>query len=180
MRRTSFRVIFSCAHTATGEGRTVPNNALRIGLLAVLVALIILVLTTGAEDTFTVVAALEEEQEADLGEQGPSVGDLYAFSGPLLDESENTELGRFDGECTTTSSPGPSAEARRLCNVTATFVEEREGAEIEAQGVGRIEAEDVVFAVTGGTGEFRDARGQATFEYEEREDGIVITYEVDE
>ena len=44
--------------------------------------------------------------------------------------------------------------------------------------MGRIEAEDVVFAVTGGTGEFRNARGQATFEYEEREDAIVITYEV--
>ena len=156
-----------------------PNRALLIGLVALLVVLLILVVTLGDEDTFTVVAALQEEQEADLGEEGPSVGDLYAFSGPLLDESENTTLGRFDGECTTTSSPGPSAEARRLCNVTATFVEEREGAEIDAQGVGRIEAEDVVFAVNGGTGEFRDARGQATFEYEEREDRIVITYEVD-
>jgi hypothetical protein len=155
----------------------VPNRVLIIGLIAVLV-LFILVLTITDEDTFTVVAALEEEQEADL-EEGPSVGDLYAFSGPLLDESEDTELGRFDGECTTTSSPGPSAEARRLCNVTATFVEEREGAEIDAQGVGRIEAEDVVFAVNGGTGDFRDARGQATFEYEEREDRIVITYELD-
>jgi Dirigent-like protein len=169
------------AHKRQQErGERCPTTHSASGLLAVLVALFILVLTAGGQDTFTVVVALEEEQEADLGEEGPSVGDLYAFSGPLLDESENTELGRFDGECTTTSSPGPSAEARRLCNVTATFVEEREGAEIEAQGVGRIEAEDVVFAVTGGTGEFRDARGQATFEYEEREDGIVITYEVDE
>jgi hypothetical protein len=156
-----------------------PNRAFLIGLMALLVVLLILVLTLGDEDTFTVVAALQEEQEADLGEEGPSVGDLYAFSGPLLDESENTTLGRFDGRCTTTSSPGPSAEARRLCNVTATFVEEREGAEIDAQGVGRIEAEDVVFAVNGGTGDFRDARGQATFEYEEREDRIVITYDLD-
>ena len=65
----------------------------------------LLVLTTVNEDKFTVVAALEEEQEADLREEGPSVGDLYAFSGPLLDESENRELGRFDGECTTTSFP---------------------------------------------------------------------------
>jgi hypothetical protein len=130
-------------------------------------------------ETFTVVAALDEEQEEDLGEEGPSVGDLYAFSGTLLDDSEDTELGRLDGECTTTSSPGPSAEARRLCNVTATFVEEREGAEIDAQGVGRIEAEDVVFALNGGTGDFRNARGQAFFEYEEREDRIVITYELD-
>jgi hypothetical protein len=156
----------------------VPNRVLIVGLIAVLV-LFILVLIITDEDTLTVVATLQEEQEADLGEGGPSVGDLYAFSGPLLDESEDTELGRFDGVCTTTSSPGPSAEARRLCNVTATFVEEREGAEIDAQGVGRIEAEDVVFAVNGGTGDFRDARGQATFEYEEREDRIVITYELD-
>ena len=75
--------------------------------------------------------------------------------------------------------PDPLKEARRLCNVTATFSEEREGAEIEAQGVGRIEAEDVVFVVNSGTGEFRRARGQATFEFEEREDRVVITYEVD-
>jgi Dirigent-like protein len=136
-------------------------------------------LTALGEEGFTVVAVLEEEHEEDLGEDGPSIGDLYAFSGPLFDESEETELGRFDGVCTTTSSPGPSAEARRLCNVTSTFVEERDGAEVDAQGVGRIEAEDVVFAVNGGTGEFRTARGQATFEYEEREDRIVITYELE-
>jgi hypothetical protein len=157
----------------------VPNRALLIGLLVVPVGLLTLGLTALGEESFTVVAVLEEENEEDLGEEGPSIGDLYAFSGPLFDESEETELGRFDGVCTTTSSPGPSEEARRLCNVTATFVEEREGAEIDAQGVGRIEAEDVVLAVNGGTGEFRTARGQATFEYEEREDRIVITYELE-
>jgi hypothetical protein len=97
----------------------------------------------------------------------------------LFDESKETELGRFDSVGTTASSPGLSAEARRLCNVTSTFVKERDGAEIDAQGVGRIEAEDVVFAVNGGTGEFRTARGQATFKYEEREDRIVIPYELE-
>ena len=51
---------------------------------------------------------------------------------------------------------------------------------IDTQGVGRLEAEDVVFAVTGGTGDFRNARGQATFRYEEDGDRITITYEVDE
>jgi hypothetical protein len=157
----------------------VPNRVLLIGLLMVPIGLLTLGLTTLGEESFTVVAVLEEENEEDLGEEGPSVGDLYAFSGPLFDESEDTELGRFDGVCTTTGSPGPSAEARRLCNVTSTFTEERDGAEIDAQGVGRIEAEDVVFAVNGGTGEFRAARGQATFEYEEREDRIVITYELE-
>jgi hypothetical protein len=161
------------------NGGAVSGRVLLIGLIAVSVGLLTLGLTTVGQEGFTVVAVLEEENEEDLGEEGPSVGDLYAFSGPLFDESEETELGRFDGVCTTTSSPGPSTEARRLCNVTSTFVEEREGAEIDAQGVGRIEAEDVVFAVNGGTGEFRTARGQATFEYEEREDRIVITYELE-
>jgi hypothetical protein len=161
------------------KGSSVSNRALLIGLIAIPVGLLTLGLTTLGEESFTVVAVLEEENEDDLGEEGPSVGDLYAFSGPLFDESEETELGRFDGVCTTTSSPGASEEARRLCNVTATFAEEREGAEIDAQGVGRIEAEDVVFAVTGGNREFRNARGQATFEYEEREDRIVMTYELE-
>ena len=156
-----------------------PNRAILIGLLVVPVGLLTLGLTTLGEERFTVVGVLEEENEDDLGEEGASIGDLYTFSGPLFDESEETELGRFDGVCTTTSSPGPSEEARRLCNVTATFVEERDGAEIDAQGVGRIEAEDVVFAVTGGNRELRTARGQATFEYEEREDRIVITYELE-
>ncbi len=134
---------------------------------------------SGQVDTFTVVAPRDVEQQIDLGDEGPSVGDVYVFSGPLFDESEEEELGRVDGQCTTTSSPGPSAEARRLCVVNATFVEEREGAEIDTQGVGRLEAEDVVLAVTGGTGDYRNARGVATFTFQT--DGrIVITYEVDE
>jgi hypothetical protein len=61
---------------------------------------------------------------------------------------------------------GPSAEARRLCIATATFVEEHEGAEIDTQGVGRIEAEDVVLAVTGvlGTIGMRRAKRPSSFE----------------
>src|SRR5919107_37622 len=84
-------------------------------LVAGLVAVVAASLAAGqAQESFTVVARLEEENEEDLGEEGPSVGDLYTLSGPLYDESEETELGRFDGVCTTTSSPGPTAEARRL------------------------------------------------------------------
>lgn len=129
-------------------------------------------------DTFTVVAPRDVEEQIDLGEVGVSVGDVYVFSGPIYDETESSQLGRIDGQCTTTSSSGPSAEARRLCIATATFVEEHEGAEIDTQGVGRIEAEDVVLAVTGGTRDYRNAQGQATFEF--RTDGdVVITYELD-
>jgi hypothetical protein len=105
------------------KGNIVSNRALPIGFLAIPVGLSLGLATLG-EESFTVVAAREEENEDDLGEEGPSVGDVYTFSGPMFDESEETELGRFDGVCTTTSSPGPNEEARRLCNVTATFAEE--------------------------------------------------------
>ena len=129
-------------------------------------------------NNFTVVAPRDVEEQIDLGEGGPSVGDVCVFSGPIFDESEDSELGRIDGQCTTTSAPGLSAELRRLCIANATFSEERGGAEIGTQGVGRLEAEDVVLAVTGGTGDFRNARGEATFRFET--DGrVVITYELD-
>ena len=128
--------------------------------------------------SFTVVAPRDVEEQLDLGSQGPSVGDLYVFSGPIYDEPEERPLGRIDGQCTTTSAPGPSAELRRLCIVNATFTEEQGGAEIDTQGVGRLEAEGVELAVTGGTKDYRSARGIATFRFET--DGrVVITYDLD-
>ena len=67
---------------------------------------------------------------------------------------------------------GPE-EDRRLCNVTVTLggrgIEpaENEG-EIYLQAVGRVPAEDVIFGVTGvtgGNGDFSNARGQALFDF---------------
>src|SRR5918997_6305653 len=115
---------------------------------------------------FTVVAPRDVEEQVDLGPSGPSVGDLYVFSGPIYDEPEERPLGRIDGQCTTTSAPGPSAELRRLCIVNATFTEEQGGAEIDTQGVGRLEAEDVELAGNRGHKEYRNARGIATFRFE--------------
>jgi len=49
------------------------------------------------------------------------------------------------------------------------------GAEIDMQGVGRLEAEDLDLPVTGGTGNFKNVRGQATFDF--RDAGrTVITF----
>jgi hypothetical protein len=125
--------------------------------------------------SFTVVAPDAEQKQIDLGKRGPSLGDLFVFSGPVQNRS-GEEVGRIDGQCTTTSAPGPSAEQRQLCVVNTTF-ENRNGAEIDTQGVGRVEAEDVVLAVTGGTGFYRNARGQATFDFRQ-EDRVVVTYEL--
>ncbi len=127
---------------------------------------------------FTVVAPRDVEEQLDLGASGPSVGDLYVFSGPIYDEPEERQLGRVDGQCTTTSAPGPTAELRRLCIVNATFTEEQGGAEIDTQGVGRLEAEDVELAVTGGTKDYRNVRGIATFRFEP-DRRVIINYDLD-
>ena len=47
----------------------VPNRALLIGLLVVAAGLLTLGLTALGEESFTVVAVLEEENEEDLGEE---------------------------------------------------------------------------------------------------------------
>jgi hypothetical protein len=69
-----------------------------------------------------------------------------------------------------------AAERRRQRSVTATFPKQ-DGSEFHAQGVGRIEAEDVILRVTGGSGVYQNVRGQATFDA--RQQGrVVITYEL--
>ena len=116
--------------------------------------------------TFTVVAPNTEESHIDVRPAGPSRGDLFVFSGPLLRSPSHEETGRIDGHCVTTSVPGGgTAENRQQCFVTATIGTENGETEIELAGVGRIEAEDVLLAVTGGTGRYANVRGQALFDF---------------
>jgi hypothetical protein len=126
--------------------------------------------------TFTIIAPTTDEVEVDVGKKGPSLGDMRIFSGPLLNE-DRTTIGRLDGHCIVTSSPGPTAQRRWQCFITATFQDAEPGSEIQAAGVGRVEAEDVILSVTGGAGEYQNVRGQALFDY--RQQGrVVITYEL--
>ena len=138
-------------------------------------------------ESFTLVAPETDQTELDFnrrqgGRPGvPSQGDQLIFSGPVHTVGAPTDrLGRIDGVCTTTSTPedaGPEAD-RRVCVVTVTLggvgipEAENEG-EIYLQGVGRVEAEDVILGVTGGNGDFQNARGQATFDYTTQEQATI-------
>lgn len=122
----------------------------------------------------TVVAPSAEIARIDLGKRGPSLGDLYAFSGPLKMRGESRSIGRLDGQCTTTSNPAGPQQQRQQCNITATF-EEEDGAEINLQGVGRVLAEDVDFSVVGGSGRYANVRGEATFDFRNA-DRVVIHF----
>lgn len=140
--------------------------------------------SAGAESrrgTFTRVLLLDEAEVEfiDEGERGTSLGDQLVFSGVLLSEDESTEEGRLDGFCTVTSNPAGPEETRQLCVATATGLpgEGTPGAEIEMQGVGRVQAEDVDLGITGGTGIFRTAHGFTTFDFR-TEDRVIITFHV--
>jgi hypothetical protein len=130
-----------------------------VGVVVGLLATNAPAITTAQE--FRLVARELESKSLDFGGQGPSLGDEIIFSGELRKPGTHRLAGRFDGVCTFTSrGVGGSSEHRQQCVVTTTIGSENGETEIEAQGVGRIEAEDFFVAVTGGTQEYQNARGQ--------------------
>lgn len=115
----------------------------------------------GGERELEFTAPNTERSAVDVGDQGPSLGDMTVFSGPLLDGDD--EAGRIDGVCTLTSAPDQADEQRQRCAVTLTVGDGE--TELQLAAVGRAEADDVLFSVVGGTKEFRDAAGEALFDY---------------
>jgi hypothetical protein len=136
---------------------------------------------TGGKDgvvRFTLVAPDTEQTNIDVGTQGPSQGDLFVFSGPLND-ARGMARGRLDGHCVTVSVPDPDdrEQDRRQCFVTSTLGTADGETEVQATGVGRILAEDVLLSVTGGTMQFKQVRGQALFDYS-TQGQTTISYEL--
>src|SRR5690349_19718487 len=103
-----------------------------------------------------------QQAGVDLGDRGQGPGDLFVFSGDLTDGSATgPKVGRAAGSCTTTS--GDAAKpGDLLCAITLTL----RGGQIQTQAVYDSAAlfggSVVPLAITGGTGEYRGARGDGT------------------
>ncbi len=123
--------------------------------------------------SFTLVAPDDERAKIDVGPRGASLGDMLVFGGPLKMRDKPQATGRLDGHCVTTSNPSGSDEQRQQCIITATTNTEG-GDEIQLQGVGRVLAEDVELSVTGGSGRYANARGEATLDF--RSKGRVVIH----
>ncbi|WP_344629825.1 hypothetical protein [Streptomyces glaucosporus] len=108
--------------------------------------------------TIRVEARLRVGEELDLGAAGRSVGDQFVFSGNLVSTGgpEDRLVGRFGGFCVITDLERNAGQ----CSSTAVLPE----GQITVQGeqAGIPVPGPVVNAITGGTGEFREARGQVT------------------
>lgn len=120
--------------------------------------LVILSSLGGDEESLDLVAPAGDRSVVDVGDDGVSLGDMTVFSGPLEDDA-----GRIDGVCTITSAPDEESERRQRCEVTLTLGDGE--TELQLASVGRVEADDVVFSVVGGGGEYAGAGGDATFDY---------------
>jgi hypothetical protein len=90
----------------------------------------------------------------DLGPTGDSVGDVLTFANDVFDASDSTKVGTDQGYCIRVVA-GSSWE----CDYT-TFLPR---GQIVVEGP-FYDAADSTFAITGGTGAYRNARGQLRLE----------------
>ena len=93
----------------------------------------------------------------DLGAPGPSIGDRLTFSSAIFDTDGN-RIGRDAAECVIVRvDPAESPDRQQVvqCNISVQLPD----GQITVQGLAQ--GTDNYFAVTGGTGAYRAARGEA-------------------
>jgi hypothetical protein len=134
----------------------------RLGLLGAAIALVALAvgaaspaLGSSADDderrTFRVVEITTEQEFLDLGAEGFSLGDEFVFSAKLLKGGE--QVGHSGVVCTLTSLEREESQ----CLATAWF----QDGQITAQGLVAGEPETIVLPITGGSGKYEGAEGEA-------------------
>jgi len=103
--------------------------------------------------SYTVIHVVEHYNNViiDLGPKGDSMGDLNPFADPIYDASNKKQVGYESGSCIRTIV-GKLYE----CNWTVFL----KGGQISVEGPSYDKNADSVLAITGGTGIYRDARGQ--------------------
>ncbi|MFI6244872.1 hypothetical protein [Streptomyces sp. NPDC051016] len=116
----------------------------------------------GGHHVITLIGHLVQQSRFPVSTRGPAQGDRTVFRSLLFDRNDKIQVGETDGTCTTTTVENGGAEE---CVVTYTL----QGGQLSAQGMvfgiltdGKPTIPPPSFdnAITGGTGEFREARGQ--------------------
>ena len=101
-------------------------------------------------NTLTVVEHADTDTVTDIGEKDDSVGDVLTFANKVFDEKNEKEIGSDNGYCLRTVV-GDALE----CNWTLTLTD---GGTVVVEGP-FYDTKDSVLAITGGTGDYADARG---------------------
>jgi hypothetical protein len=143
------------------------RSARIVSLVAAIVLAAVLASTGGAQPpggrTFKLI---EEDESAAFGDVAPksrtsrnprfSGGDMHVFTSRVFDEA-NRRVGRLYAQCITVRGGRTFIQARFQCSAT---LELRDGTiAVNAAFRGNQRDEDVLSAVTGGTGAYEGARG---------------------
>jgi hypothetical protein len=113
----------------------------------------------GKGDTLRLVAVQEQFEFIDVGTPGTSLGDYFVFSDML--ERRGEEVGTSGGQCVLVAGTPPYATFTAHCVATLDL----ERGQITLQGLVEFQGEDdmspFTVAITGGTGKYRCACGEA-------------------
>ena len=108
-------------------------------------------LGVGVTTEMTVVERALTDTVVDLKPAGDSLGDSLAFGNPLYDASNSHRIGHDEGSCVRTK-----VAVGWECSWTNIFAK----GHLTVQGPFFDDGRDSVLAVTGGTGIYRDVRGE--------------------
>jgi hypothetical protein len=106
--------------------------------------------------TIAVVEHADTDIVVDLGAPGDSLGDILPFGNPIFDSSNSEQIGRDEGICFRTMIDG------ELLAWECTWTTILANGSISVQGPFLDSLEDSTLAITGGTGAYRNVRGQMT------------------
>ena len=106
--------------------------------------------------TVAVVEHADTDIVVDLGAPGDSLGDILPFGNPIFEASDSHQIGRDEGICFRTAIDG------ELAGWECTWTTILEDGSITAQGPFLDSLEDSTLAITGGTGAYRNVRGEMT------------------
>ncbi len=124
--------------------------------------------TDGRGTTMHLVGHETDAGQIDLGETGGSVGDEAVFHGALRDATDSRQVGHFEGILTAVT---PDAESLYESRVVLALPQ----GQIAVQGELDFGADEpFVHAITGGTGAYRNARGEFSFRHTATPDMIAI------
>jgi hypothetical protein len=124
----------------------------------------------------TTVKVIEHAETDTLQHIGPanqedSLGDVLAFANPVFDSANKKKVGSDNGQCVRTAV-GKAFE----CIWTVIF----SGGQITVEGPFYDGGKDSELAITGGTGEYKDASGQMLLHAQNAEETeYAFTYEID-
>src|SRR5262245_31632686 len=123
-------------------------------------------------ETIKVIEHVETDTVRHIGpaSEEDSVGDVLAFANPVFDAEDKKQVGTDNGQCVRTVV-GRAWE----CIWTVRLAE----GQLTVEGPFQ-EGKDTLFAITGGTDEYRDASGQMTLHARTPEETEYdFTYEID-